>query len=293
MASLIWRAARQSGSVMGMSERSVPGGIRPAFARRGGSGSARPRRVVVIDRCDGAQVGRDSVQYSVYRVSLAAPKLELNSSLVRDLFEHRSRWWREAFSHDARLPTASRARSRRLLASFHRIAQGDTLIIVRQSRGVQIGRGVRQANEFRLYAEDYTIRADRLAPDIRTRAAIERLRANPRDSTAARDLADVIIRDARRSMTVQMDRQLRGDLRRSQINNWSCRVHDRTGVQVGGPGNRQYVQREVEPPRIDRGRVQRQLQQQARLYARTRDWLRETRERQGDRNRLGRGRSTR
>lgn len=241
---------------------------------------------------DGAQVGRDNVQYSVYRVSLAPPKLELGRSLVRDLFEHRSRWWREAFSHDAHLPRASKVRSHRLFASFYRIGQGDTLIIVRRSRGTQIGRGVTQANKFRLYAEDYTIRAGRLVPDSRSREAIERLRADPYDSMAARDLAEVIIRDARQNMTVQMDRQLKGDLQRSQINSWSCRVHDRSGVQVDGPGNHQYVQREVAPPRIDRGRVQRQLQQQARQYSQSRDRLRETRERQGDRNRLGRGRST-
>lgn len=248
----------------------MPGRVRNAFTHRFGRGSASPRRVVVIDRCDGAQVGRDNIQYSAYRIRIAAPKLELGRSLVRDLFERRSRWWREAFSHDARLPRTSQARSHGLRSSFHRMAQGDTLVIVRRSRGTQIGRGVAQANKFQLYAEDYTIRARQLAPDSRSREAIERLHADPRDSVAARVLADRIIRDARQYMTVQMDRQLRGRVRRSQINSWSCHVRDTTGVQVGGPGNRQYVQREIVPPRIDRGRVQREVQQQARRYARTR-----------------------
>jgi hypothetical protein len=230
---------------------------------------ASPRRVVVIDRCDTIQAGRDNVQYSAYRASLATPRLELGPELLDNLYNRRAPWFSEAFHHTGALPNISQASSRSPSVSKQQFvpdSRGGTVIIVKNSRNVQIGKHAAQANEFRLYAADYTITADNLVSRLNQEIieTIERLRVGPTDMAAVRTLAEKVIEQAQRYMTLKMDRKLKRDIGRPQINRWPCEIRQKTGRQIGGPGNRAYVTTQVEPPRIDRKPVERQIIQQAR-----------------------------
>lgn len=119
-------------------------------ARPEGRTAARDiRRVVLIERCSGIQYGQDNDQYSVYRVALPSAALKSSRDLARHMLSESSLWSNDAFTHDVRASFADQAGGGATFRGMTETAAGDTLVIVRNSRGVQIGDGNTQHNEFR------------------------------------------------------------------------------------------------------------------------------------------------
>ncbi len=81
-----------------------------------------PDRVILIERCNGVQVGQDNDQYSVYQVTLPAVTLESEQELAERLLARNAPWSRDLFSHDARRPPTPFPPARNRAASIDLIA---------------------------------------------------------------------------------------------------------------------------------------------------------------------------
>jgi hypothetical protein len=154
--------------------------------------------VILIERCSGVQVGQDNDQYSAYQVTLPDAALQPGQVLADRLLSPDAPWSRDLFSRDARPDLGgvpghgSRSASRGIVAG----PEGDTLVIVRNSRGVQVGDHNVQRNQFRIRVTDVRVQASRLGLTPAREEPISRLRENPRDQAAARSLAEDIARVA-------------------------------------------------------------------------------------------------
>jgi hypothetical protein len=188
--------------------------------------------VILIERCSGVQVGRDNDQYSTYRVSLPTAALRSSQALAGQLLRRDVPWSHDVFGHDARLALGSQGGGSRAPSRLMAGPGGDTLVIVRNSRGVQVGNHNVQHNEFRIRVADVTVRASSLGMTRARDDAIARLRADPGDWGAARALAEDVARAARTELTVDLTAMLARDVGRPQVG-WPAAVHDRTGIQAG------------------------------------------------------------
>ena len=72
---------------------------------------------------------------------------------------------------------------------------GDTVVIVRNSRGVQVGDHNVQHNLFRIRVTDITVNADRLGMTAQREALISRLRENPDPTPSLNDWHQDLIFD--------------------------------------------------------------------------------------------------
>jgi RIP homotypic interaction motif len=190
-------------------------------------------RVILIERCSGVQVGRDNDQYSVYRVSIPTAALQSDQALADQLLCGNVPWSTDMFGHDAKPDLGEAvvgfgASSRGLVES----PDGETLVIVRNSRGVQIGNHNVQHNEFRIRVADVTVRATGLRKTPARADGISRLRANPGDRRAARALAEEVARAASTELTVDLRAKVASDVGHPQVG-WPASVHDRPGIQAG------------------------------------------------------------
>jgi hypothetical protein len=193
--------------------------------------------VILIERCSGVQVGQDNDQYSVYRVTVPTVALESGKALAGQLLSQQTPWSADLFSHDAPqirdstpgggCPSASRG----VTAS----PDGDTLVIVRNSRGVQIGDHNVQHNQFRIRVAGITVHADQLTMTPQRQALISQLRQNPGDQAAAHTLARDVAQAARIDIIATLTDQVTGTVNPPRIDRWPAEVHDRTGVQIGAP----------------------------------------------------------
>ena len=226
-----------------------------------------PDRVILIERSSGIQVGRDNDQYSAYRVKLPTAALRSGQALADRLLSSDAPWSRDVFSHDAR-PDLGGVSNRFGVATSGIVAgpRGDTLVIVRNSRGVQVGDHNAQRNQFRVRVADVTIQANRLGATSARNAAISRLRDDPGDRAAARSLAEDVARAASRDLVVDLRAQVTREVGHPQINRWSGEFHNLTGRQVGGP-NRAHVAVHVTVSRLESRALARQILESARRRA--------------------------
>jgi hypothetical protein len=126
---------------------------------------------------------------------------------------------------------------------------GDTLVIVRNSRGVQIGDHNVQHNEFQVRVRAVTVQANRIGASSRRNALISRLRTHRGDWAAARELASDVASAAGRELTVDLTAQVAREVRPPQLG-WPGRVDGLTGRQVGDHG-RARVRIKVTVSRFD------------------------------------------
>jgi len=221
---------------------------------QGGSRSSSPEaiygpaRVILIERCSAMQVGRDNQQSSVYRITLPRAAFRSSQALAETLLSRDSPWSRDTFSHDAQ-PHLRDVAGRGYRSSFSDIIEdpcGDTLIIVRDSRSVQIGDRNVQHNEFRIRVSDTAVHADSVGMTRERQRWISRLREDPGDRTAARRLAEDLERAARTELMADLTGQVRELVAKPGISRWSGKFRGQVGRQIGGPGNRARVQIRVD-----------------------------------------------
>ena len=213
-----------------------------------------PVRVIMIERSSGVQVGEGNVQVSAYRVTLPQASFESGLTLAETLLNPDAPWGRDVFSHDAepRLPEVTVSSP-----------QGDTLVVVRNSRGVQVGDRNVQHNEFRIRIRDMAVRAVGIGMTGQRQEWIARLHQDPGDWAAARLLADDLGRAARADLQADLTAQVRQITGGTQINRWAGELRDRVGPQVGGPRNRVRIKVNVNVTAFDRQALRRQLQNAA------------------------------
>ena len=241
---------------------------RPSLGRAASGPPVEPEtgvrdRVILIERCSGIQVGRDNDQYSAYRVTLPTAALQSGQALADRLLSSDTPWSRDVFSHGARpdLGVASNGfgvGTSRIVAG----PSGDTLVIVRNSRGVQVGDHNVQRNQFRIRVADVSVQANRLGATSARTTAISRLRDDPGDRAAARSLAEDVARAARRDLVVDLTAQVTRDVGHPHINRSSGEFHGLTGRQIGG-SNRARVTVQVSVHRMDSRALQRQILKRA------------------------------
>jgi hypothetical protein len=232
-------------------------------------------RVILIERCSGVQVGRDNDQYSTYQVSMPTAAVESSQALADQLLRRDVPWSRDLFGHDGR-PVLDGPSGGPGASSHGLVAgpDGDTLVIVRNSRGVQVGDHNVQHNEFRIRVTDVTVQATGLGMTPARRDAISRLRTNPGDRGAARVLAKDIARVASAELTADLTARLAKDVGHSQVG-WPATVHDRTGIQAGDH-NRARVTIKVATSRLETQKLERQFRKSAEKLARVTAETRET-----------------
>jgi hypothetical protein len=220
--------------------------LRPVSGLRAGASSGGvvgppgaprvPGLVILIDGCSGIQVGKDNDQLSVYTVTLPAAFASAEE-LAELLFAGGTPWARDVFSHDAEpCPPAPQGRPD---AYFRRIVagpSGDALVIVRNSRGVQVGDHSAQRNEFRIVVAPVSVQADSLEMTFARRNAVRRLLTKPTDQAAARYLAEVLAGAAETAVLADVTARLHADLGDPYIHGWPREVSGVTGRQVGEHG---------------------------------------------------------
>jgi hypothetical protein len=237
------------------------GGSRSSSSR----GVDWPAQVIELDRCAGVQVGRENDQTSAYRVTLPRAAFRSPEALAETLLSRDAPWSRDRFIHDAR-PDPSSAVGRGYRSSSSGIIEdprGDTLVIVRDSRGVQIGDRNRQRNEFRIRVSDTAVRADRVGMTRERERCISRLLEDPRDRAAARRLAEDLERAARTELMADLTARVRDLIGKPEISRWSGRFRDLVGRQIGGPRNRARVQVQVRVSKFDTHALERHLRETA------------------------------
>ena len=140
------------------------------------------KRVVLIDGCSGIQYGQGNVQYSVYRASLPSVALESSAEMARHLLSDGRQWSRDVFAHNAQASFAGLACTGRSFGAATEALAGDTLVIVRNSRGVQVGDGNTQHNDFQIRITNVAVKAvqARLVPAGRLLTSCASTRARPR-----------------------------------------------------------------------------------------------------------------
>lgn len=233
----------------------------------------RPSRVILLERCRGVQVGRGNRQFSVYRVNVPDPAFRSPRNLAETLLSPDTPWSRssrDVFSHSAQ-PDLGRVAAGRLGSASSRVMtdpRGDTLVIVRESRGVQIGHRNVQRNEFRIRVSDVPVQASRLGKTAAREKLISRLCADPCDRAAARRLAKDLGRSARLYVKADMTARVKKMVDHPQINRWRGRFRGLTGRQVGGPGNRARVKVNMRVSKFDTRRLARALRRSAARLAR-------------------------
>ena len=241
--------------------------VSPSSMQRGGE-SGDPdaagtiERVVLIDGCSGVQYGRGNEQYSVYRVTLPPVALESADALARHLLSGDRQWSRDVFDHNGHASFAGLADGGSAFSGAAEAVAGDTLVIIRNSRGVQVGDGNTQHNEFQIRVAKVAIRAVQAGPAAASRAAVDQLRQHPSQATAetvARQIADA----ARDHLVLDLTAQVTRDVGSPIIPGQPAQISRRTGVQAGG-SDRAHVQVVVEVTTVKVNRLTADLLRQAR-----------------------------
>jgi hypothetical protein len=197
--------------------------------------------LVVIDTCDGIQVGRDNVQKNKFTYKLIDPTVEISKSLVRNLLEGKESGT-DSFSTDAPVSLPQRRSSadgladcftggyKQALAS----SGGDqVLVVVRHSRGVQVGNDGLQLNHFRTDLNSCSVRVERLASNWKRQDAIDRLRSNPEDSEAAGMLVRDIVKEATRALRSDVRDKVKKLTERPLIEGFSAVLREEIARSVG------------------------------------------------------------
>jgi hypothetical protein len=211
--------------------------------------------VILIERCSGVQVGQDNDQYSVYQVRLPKVRIEPGQGLAEGLLSPDTPWAEDLFSY--RPPEVRPSSAGPAAPDITARPNGDTLVIVRNSRGVQVGDHNVQHNQFRIRVAGLAVRADQVGPAPQWEALAARLRDDPDDRGAARSLARHVAEAASIDLTASLTDKIT-DLASPPRDGWPDAVRDRTGIQVGEFG-RASVRVEVRISRWDSATLERQI----------------------------------
>jgi hypothetical protein len=197
-----------------------------------------PGLVILVDGCSGIQVGKDNDQLSVYQLTVSAAALASAAELAELLLAPGTPWAQDIFGHDAELPPL--ASPRRPDPDSRGIVHGpggNVLVIVRNSRGVQIGDHNIQRNEFQVRVAAVSVWADQVEENPRRRAAINRLREDPDDQDAARELAADIAAAAGASLQADLMVLLVNENGDPYVRGLPQELTGVTGRQVGEQGH--------------------------------------------------------
>ena len=199
------------------------------------------------------QVGRDNEQFPAYQVTLPHAALGSGPALAETLLSPDAPWSRDVFSHDARPDLGSMAShgARSSGSGIVESPQGDTLVIVRDSQGVQVGDRNVQRNEFGIKVMDVTVRTDHVGMTKERQQYVERLLDNPGDRAAARLLARDVGQAARVELAADLTAHIEQATGNPQVNRWSGHFPDLAGRQVGAPGNHASVRVDVSVAKFD------------------------------------------
>ena len=198
----------------------------------------------------------------MYRVALPSAALKSSSDLARHMLSESRPWSTDAFTHDGRASFAGQAGGGATFRGLTETAAGDTLVIVRNSRGVQIGDGNTQHNEFRIRVTNVTVTAERYSL---SQAAVSRLCQNP-SRAAAEALADRVAEAAREHLVLDLTAQVNREVGDPVIPRDASGIHGRTGAQGGGH-NRAHVKIAVDVVRVDADNLAADLLAEARRRA--------------------------
>jgi hypothetical protein len=223
--------------------------------------------VILIDCCSGIQVGDSNTQLSSYTVTLEAPAFASAQELFEFLLGPSTPWVRDVFSDDAELRLPQIAASpdpgfRSILPT----PGGDTLVIVRNSHGVQVGDNNVQRNEFRIVVAAVTVQADALGMTGARRTAVDRLLDNPADTCAAEELATDLAGAAETAVLADVQARLREEVGEPHIPGWPQKITNRTGAQVGRHAESR-VRLEVTVTKFDADALAREISAAAELAA--------------------------
>jgi hypothetical protein len=252
---------------------------RPPNGQASGLQTEQPvRRVVLIERCGGVQVGRDNYQHSVYRISLPSVALKSSLQLAEHLLDENRGWSQAVFSHNARPRPADQTS---LSSTFHGVskaAAGDTLVLIRNSRGVQVGDGNTQHNTFRIRVANVAVSANSGAASAVSRTTVDRLCERP-SRAMAEELAGQVARAAQRYLEVDLEARVHRDVGHPSIAGFPSRISDRTGVQAGGSSHAHVTVR-IDVSALDHQQLADRLLEEARHRAQRTEAARRAQERE-------------
>jgi hypothetical protein len=235
----------------------------PPHGRSGDPAAADAiERVVLIDGCSGVQYGRGNEQYSAYLVKLPSVALKSGEALARHLLSDDWQWSRAVFDHSGQASFAGMAGPGSAFTGATETIAGDTLVIVRNSRGVQVGDGNTQRNKFQVRVTNVAIKTVRVGPAVVSRAAVDHLCQQP-SQTAARVVARQIADAAKDHLILDMTAQVTQEIGSPVIAGQPAVISGRTGVQAGGSA-RAHVNVEVEVTNVNVDRLAEDLLKQAR-----------------------------
>lgn len=218
-------------------------------------------RVILIERSSGVQVGRHNRQASAYLVTVPQASFGSAQRLAGALLSPHAPWARDLFSHDARPDLAGLAGGRPGTSSrsIMKHPGGDTLVIVRNSRGVQVGNRNVQRNRFRVMVRAVAVHAEGIGMTRKRLEWISRLRQHPGDRTAARLLAEDLGQAARARLHADLSAKIRQITGNTQIRRLIGKFLGLHGRQIGGPTNRARVRVHVAIGKFDTRALERAL----------------------------------
>ena len=222
-----------------------------------------PRRVVLIDYCNGIQVGEDNEQLSVFTVTLSA-EFASAQELAEILLGAGTPWEQDIFRHDAELrPPALQTAAGSDSGSIALGPGGDTLVIVRNSRGVQIGNHNDQHNHFRIVAAPVSVHVKGVLLTSARQKAVCQLLENLADTKAAQRLAADLASAAQDFLMADITAHLYRGIAAPRTFRYPGEVTSVSGGQVTDSPNAS-VRVEVEVNTFDASALVGQIQQTAR-----------------------------
>lgn len=201
--------------------------------------------VMLIEECSGIQVGDGNEQLSVYRVTVPVAALAAAPELAGLLLAADTPWSRDVFGHDAELPPVPAGQPDRDSRAIVPGPGGNVLVIVRNSRGVQVGDGNVQRNLFRIRVAAVSVWLEGVELTRARRDAVTRLHEDPKDRNAAHFLAADIAGAASASLQADLRARLSQEVGDPHVSGQPEELIGQTGRQVGAHG-RARVEVEVE-----------------------------------------------
>jgi hypothetical protein len=193
------------------------------------------KRVVYIDRSSGVQYGQGNDQYTLLRISLPDAALKSSAALAWHLLGKDTQCSRYVFSHDGYASFTGQAGTGGFFL-FEDVTEeltGDTLVIIRNSRGIQVGDGNTQYNEFRTRAHQVTITIVEVGQTPEIRAAVGQLRQRP-SWKAAELLANLVANAAMDQLIFDLTAQVTRELGDPVIRGNPAEIDGVIAAQAGG-----------------------------------------------------------
>ena len=164
---------------------------------------------------------------------LPSVALESSAELARHLLSDGRQWSRDVFDHTPR-PASPGWPDRQVLRTATQALAGDTLVIVRNSRGVQVGDGNTQHNDFQIRITNVAVKAVQAGPAGASRAAVDQLCQHP-SQAAAEAVAGQIAHAARDHLVLDLTAQVTREIGSPVISASQPRSAGRPEFRRAGP----------------------------------------------------------